>query len=516
MNSPLKSRASGILLHPTSLPGPFTHGDIGPAARRFIDFLNAAGQTWWQMLPIHPIGGCDSPYDSPSAFAGSDLLISLEDLCPLQLLKTEELRSLPRPSRPGHADFQTGKRQRKPLLLLAHSRFQESADEHLQLAYKEFLAKNDAWVWDFALFTALREKQEMRSWVDWLPALRRREPEALQVAHEENQEEIRFQVFCQFLFHYQWAQLKTYAHERQVQLMGDIPMFVSHDSSDVWANQEMFHLDEDGHRTVQAGVPPDYFSEDGQLWGNPLYRWEVMRTNGYGWWIDRLRRELDKFDAVRLDHFIAFSRYWEVPMNVTTAKDGRYVDVPGHDFLEKARDALGGLPFVAEDLGTLTPQVEQLRDRFALPGMKILQFAFAHGAESYLPHQHPPTSVAYLGTHDNNTTRGWYESLLALASEDAGDAASAQEQLTRLRGYTGVTRTSDVCTQMIRALMCSPATTAMLTIQDLLDQGSEYRMNIPGVADGNWNYRLPAGSLTRDIAEALKAIVEATERSPQR
>lgn len=515
MTAPLAQRASGVLLHPTSLPGPFAHGDLGPCARGFVDFLHAGGQTWWQMLPIHPVGGADSPYDSPSAFAGNDSLISLEDLVPLGLLDAEDLRSLPRHADLGHAQFALGRQVREPLVEKAHDRFLRSADESLKAAYEEFLADNNPWVWDYALFIAVRRSEDLRSWVDWEPSLRSRDPAAIEAAHVKHRDAVLLEVFRQFLFHFQWAKLRAYAASKKVRLMGDIPMFVAHDSADVWANQGMFFLDEEGKRTVQAGVPPDYFSEDGQLWGNPLYRWEKMQADGYGWWIDRLRRELKKFDAVRLDHFIAFSRYWEIRMDVTSAKEGRFVQVPGADFLARAREALGGLPFIAEDLGVVTEAVKALRDQFELPGMKVLQFAFSPGAESYLPHNHPSQSVAYLGTHDNDTTRGWYEGLLELAAQSGPDSEAAQAQLKRIAGYSGIERTGDANRLLLRTLLASPARTAIVTVQDLLDQGGMYRMNVPGVADGNWTYRVTPGLLTAELAEALHAITAATERLPQ-
>lgn len=513
MNSPLARRACGLLLHPTSLAGAFPHGDIGRAAREFVDFLKAAGQTWWQMLPIHPLGGCDSPYDSPSAFAGNEMLVSLEDLVPLGLLSEQDLRGLPRAPDVHKASFTLCKQVKEPLLRRAFARFQEQGMHELRPTYDEFLAQSGAWVWDYALFMALREAHGFSPWVKWDAAIRNREPGALDRAHAAHREAVLFHVFCQFLFHFQWGILRTYASERGVRLMGDIPMFVSHDSADVWANQRLFFLDGEGERTVQAGVPPDYFSQDGQLWGNPLYRWDVMQADGYGWWIDRLRRELYKFDVVRLDHFIALSRYWEVPIGASDARGGRYVDVPGYDFLGRASEMLGGLPLVAEDLGIVTREVERLRDHFELPGMKVLQFAFSPGAEAYLPHRHPKNSVAYLGTHDNATSRGWFESLLARATKDGDEGRAAQVELSRLRGYTGIERTADVNPRLVRALLASPANTVIVTPQDLLDQGDEHRINVPGVATGNWTYRLAPGQLTADLAAELRSITIATERA---
>lgn len=513
MNAPLARRACGLLLHPTSLPGPFPHGDIGAGAREFVNFLKSAGARWWQMLPIHPLGGCDSPYDSPSAFAGNEMLVSLEDLVPFGLLEEHDFSGVPRAPTPEKANFSLGRKAREPLLRLAFSRFQEQPDHALRNSYEEFLSLNSAWVWDFALFMTLREKSGFRPWVEWDAPLRHRDAEALGKAHTDHRQDVLYHVFSQFLFHYQWGLLRNHAAERGVLLMGDIPMFVSHDSADVWANQGMFFLDAEGNRTVQAGVPPDYFSDEGQLWGNPLYRWDVMQADGYGWWIDRLRRELYKFDAVRLDHFIALSRYWEVPIGAADARGGRYVEVPGYDFLERATEALGGLPLVAEDLGIVTKEVERLRDHFDLPGMKVLQFAFSPGAEAYLPHRHIKNSVAYLGTHDNATTRGWFESLLARSTKDTEEGRAAQVELQRLQGYTGVTRTADVNPRLIRALLSSAANTVILTPQDLLDQGDEHRMNVPGIATGNWTYRLLAGELSPQVAAELRAICVATERT---
>ncbi len=514
MVTPLEQRSAGVLVHPTSLPGPFPQGDIGPASRLFVDFLQAAAQRWWQMLPIHPTGGCDSPYDSPSAFAGSQSLISIEDLVAFDLLDASDLTQLPPLIDAERADFTATRAIKAPLLRKAFENFSHTTHHHdLKDAYERFLAANNAWVWDYALFRVLKAQNGGRSWVFWEEGLRARHPAALEQAHIDHQKDIRFQVFCQFIFHHQWDALRRYANERGVLLMGDVPMFVSHDSADVWANQGMFFLDELGNRTVQAGVPPDYFSEDGQLWGNPLYRWDRMKEDGFGWWLDRLRRELSKFDAIRIDHFIALKRYWEVPVPAETAKEGRYVDVPGYEFFEAARAAFGGLPFVAEDLGILTREVEQLRDHFQLPGMKVIQFGFFEGAEAYLPHRYQDGAVAYLGTHDNDTTRGWFESLRQQSSGGGPDAEEARSQLGRLAAYVGVESATEVNRLLIRTLLASKANTAIVTVQDLLNQSSRYRMNVPGTAEGNWTYRFKAGALTEAMAQELRAIVQVTERN---
>jgi len=512
MPSPLDRRSSGVLLHPTALPGPFPQGDLGPSARQFVDFLSAAGQRWWQMLPIHPPGGADSPYDSPSAFAGSTMLISVEDLVSEGLLDPAVLGALPALSNDERVDFQEARRVKDPLLAQAYARFSNNAPQEMRQRYQRFLDANNAWVWDYALFMVLHELHHHRSWVEWDAGLRRRDHAALEQAHIAHQDRVRHQVFCQFVFHDQWNTLRRYANERGVLLMGDVPMFVSHDSADVWANQHMFFLDEHGQRTVQAGVPPDYFSEDGQLWGNPLYRWEAMKQDGFGWWIDRLRRELAKFDALRIDHFIALRRYWEIPVPALTAKDGRYVDVPGYEFFEAAQRAFGGLPFLAEDLGILTESVEHLRDHFGLPGMKVLQFAFFPGAEAYLPHRHQSACAAYIGTHDNDTARGWFESLETQAANQGPEAKSARQQLERLSAYTGITSSHEVNPQLRRTLLTSPANTVIVTAQDLLDQDTRYRTNIPGIAQGNWAYRIRRGALTPALAAELRALTAVTER----
>lgn len=506
--NPLSARSAGLLLHPTSLPGPLSVGDLGPGARTFVDFLARAGQTFWQMLPIHPVGGGYSPYDSPSAFAGWTLLVSLEDAATDGLLEPNEI---PREAAGERASYATAIELHDRALRLAFQRFRSPNAEALRSDYERYLAEHGSWVWDYALFCALKAHAGGSPWWTWDPALRHRDPEALGGAHERFRDEIAFHLFAQFLFERQWTKLRAYATARKVSLLGDIPMFVAHDSVDVWANQHLFFLDAEGNKTVQAGVPPDYFSEDGQLWGNPLYRWDVLRQDGYGWWIDRLRKELLRFDAVRIDHFIAFSRYWEVPTTAKTAKEGRYVEAPGHDFFERTAAALGGLPFIAEDLGILTREVEHLRDRFELPGMKILQFAFSPGAEGYLPHRHTERGVVYTGTHDNNTTRGFVDALAKKAETDE----SARVEYARLCAFAGTSAPALVTDALVRALYASVARVAILPVQDVLGQGERFRMNVPGIAEGNWNYRVDLDLLTVERAERLRALAEVTERLPE-
>lgn len=510
-HNPLHERSAGILLHPTSLPGPGHQGTLGPEARLFVDFLQQAGQRIWQMLPIHPVGGGDSPYDSPSAFAGSPGLISLEDLAQEGLLSSSDLpvlTSVPSRKQSDQADYRAAHELRQPLLRRAYEKFHSQPSPEQTRAYEEFLEAHHSWVWDFALFCALKERYEGRSWVDWSPELRQRSASALEAAHRDLVAEVRYHLFLQYCFHRQFDQLRNYARERGISLMGDVPIFVAHDSVDVWANQHLFYLDEKGQKTVQAGVPPDYFSEEGQLWGNPLYRWEALQYDGYGWWIDRLRRELNKFDAIRLDHFIAFSRYWEVPIHAQTAREGRYLPGPSYDFFEKVRAALGGLPFVAEDLGIVTAEVEALRNHFELPGMKVLQFAFNQGAEAYLPHRHPQNSIVYTGTHDNNTSRGWYEQL----EQDAVIFPASRQELARLQSFTGVSSSEEISWALIRSLYASPSQTAIVPLQDLLNLDEAARMNRPGIAEGNWTYRYLRHQLTDELAEKLRLLSQVTER----
>ncbi|MCH2109326.1 MAG: 4-alpha-glucanotransferase [Polyangiaceae bacterium] len=512
--SPFSQRASGLLLHLSSLESKFSIGDLGPGARQFVDFLEKAGQRWWQMLPIHPAGGGDSPYDSPSAFAGNELFISPEELVDDGLLSAEDIagqEDVLRQSLRRETSFSEARAQKNPLLRMAFAHFRQK--KLLQSAYEKYLEENQSWVWDWALFRALKRSAPAESWTSWEPTLRDRQQEALDTAHRTHQDEVHYAVFLQFIFDRQWSALRKYAQDRGVQLLGDLPMFVSFESVDVWANREMFFLDEQGHRTVQAGVPPDYFSEEGQLWGNPLYRWDLMQKDGFSWWVDRLRRELKRFDGLRLDHFIAFSRYWEVPCPAETAKEGRFISTPGYELLERAGQELGGLPIVAEDLGLLTEEVERLRDHFSLPGMKVLQFAFSPGAETYLPHHYPTNSFAYTGTHDNNTTRGWAEELFS-KQEESKESTQEQEnnELDRLKAYANIQSPDSAAGALIRYAFASQANVVIVPVQDILNEDASQRMNIPGIATGNWRYRVQGTRLSSQLAEELHTLSAVTER----
>jgi 4-alpha-glucanotransferase len=509
MTHPLLARRSaGVLVHPTSLPGPWASGDLGRAAFAFVDFLREAGMLFWQMLPIHPVGAGDSPYDSPSAFAGAPHLISIERIEQLGLLSAAEVARTATPGR-NRANISLGLSERQALLRTAHSRF-DTAPQWVKAARADFEVQEGPWLWDYALFMALRGARGNASWVTLPDDLRTRQPGALESAHREFGNEVSYRVFEQFVFDLQWRELRKYAAEAGVAFIGDVPMFVAHDSVDVWANQHMFFLNERGERIVQAGVPPDYFTADGQLWGNPLYRWDAMRHDGFGWWIDRLRRELRRFDVMRLDHFIAFHNYWEVAVPAPNAKNGRYIEVPGYEFFERCRGALGGLPFIAEDLGIVTHEVERLRDHFELPGMKVLQFAFAPGADGYLPYAHPTRAAVYTGTHDNDTTVGCLSTLAQNAAEN-GSASAAAIEWARIRNWTGTADPFAASNALVRSLMQSPANLAVVPIQDLLMEGSDQRMNVPGTASGNWGYRM-ATDAPRSVADQMRGLLEVTGR----
>lgn len=506
--NPLHERRSGILLHPTSLPGAHGHGDLGPEAHEFLRFLARAGQSLWQMLPVVPPGGGDSPYDSPSSFAGSPELVSLRYLVEDGLLDEGQLAAPARLRDCKRARYGSAKRFRAKRLRLAFQRFQSGVARH---GLEELRERERFWLPDYTLFAALKGHQHGRPWFHWPAELRRREPSALAAARSQLETEIAYHEFVQLMFDRQWQRLRGHARHLGVLLLGDIPMFVAHDGADVWQNQHLFLLDEQGERRGVAGVPPDYFSADGQRWGNPLYDWSRLRETGYAWWIERLRANLRRFDAIRLDHFIGFHRYWEIPTHSPSAREGHFVEVPGHDFFSRAREALGDLPFIAEDLGIVTPEVEKLRDAFELPGMRVLAFAFADGAQAYLPHRFNQRCVVYTGTHDNDTMLGFL---------DAGDRATSpqeREQLRRQReralAYSG-SDGREPHWDLIRSAQASVANTAIFPIQDVLGQGTEARMNVPGTPDGNWGYRLDPGLLSSNVAAKLARLTETYERLP--
>ncbi len=487
-----RPRAGGVLLHPTSLPGPYGIGDLGPAAIRWIDWLARAGCSLWQVLPLGPTGFGDSPYQSFSAFAGNPLLVSPECLIEDGLLEPsdlEPLRALPA----DRIDFGAVISARMALSVSAYRRFQAGAAAGLGRAFADFKEEHRDWLDDFGLFMALKDAYDGRPWTTWEAPLARHEGPALRQAQARLHEAMERRRFEQFQFFRQWASVRRHAQLRQVRIIGDVPIFVAHDSADVWARRELFRLDKAGAPTVVAGVPPDYFSPTGQLWGNPLYRWEVMRRDGYEWWIRRLRSVLALVDVVRLDHFRGFVGAWEVPAGAATAEHGRWAPGPGADFLRAVSKALGGLPLVAEDLGEITPDVVGLRDQFGLPGMKILQFAFDGAADhGFLPHNYPRPCVVYTGTHDNDTVRGWFAS--------AGD--TSRDYCRRYLGVDG----RDIAWDLIRSAWASVAEWAIVPLQDLLDLGGEARMNFPSRAEGNWAWRAREDQLKMGVAQRVREL----------
>ena len=493
MNLP---RSSGILLHPTSLPNRYGIGDLGKSAYKFIDFLHNSGCKLWQTLPLGPTGYGDSPYQSFSTFAGNPYLISPDLLLEEDLLHPNDLKE--------ELDFDNdlvdyGRVISWKLNLLERAFIRFERDPKLGRRNLDiFREKNSDWLEDYALFMALKEANGGGSWIGWDESLRNREKAALAKAREELKPAIDRFTFYQFLFFRQWDALRMYAKEKNIQIIGDIPIFVSYDSSDVWANPELFFIDEKKLPTVVAGFPPDYFSETGQLWGNPLYKWKKHKAENYVWWVKRMSAVLNMVDVVRLDHFRGFAGYWEVPAKELTAVNGRWVPGPGADIFERLKDELGGLPIIAEDLGEITPDVFELRDQFNLPGMKIFQFAFSDENNPFLPHHYPENCVAYTGTRDNDTARGWYES----ASEYEKDFA---------RRYLSVDG-SDFAWDLIRSLWHSRANFVLAPMQDLLSLGTEARMNYPGRLGGNWGWRMKEDEMSDALLGKLKKINERAGR----
>ncbi len=485
-------RASGILLHPTSLPGPYGIGDIGPKAHAWIDFLASTGSSLWQVLPLGPTGYGDSPYQCFSAFAGNPYLISPEALYAEGLLARDDVLDLP--SFPvERVDYGAVIPYKVELLKRAHRRFQEAPFSEIAGAFEAFKDAAAHWLDDFALFMTIKEAHGGGSWVEWPAPLRNRDGDALQDFREAHGADIERQAFWQFLFYRQWADLREHARENGVRIIGDIPIFVAHDSADVWSHSELFFLDDEGQPTVVAGVPPDYFSPVGQLWGNPLYRWEAHAQDSYAWWLDRLRAVFSLVDIVRLDHFRGFAGYWEVPAEEETAEKGQWVPGPGAVFFEVVEEALGHLPIIAEDLGEITPDVIELRDRFKLPGMKVLVFAFDSGAENeFLPHNFTPNCVVYTGTHDNDTARGWYE--------------RTEEEIRHYARRYLAREGRDIAWDLIRAAWSSVAVFALAPMQDILSLGNEARMNYPSTPSGNWGWRMSPQALTDTLRTRLEEI----------
>jgi 4-alpha-glucanotransferase len=504
-------RRSGILLHISSLPGDEGIGDFGPAAYRFVDFLQRSGQSLWQVLPIGPTGYGGTPYQSPSAFAGNSLFISLQLLVDNGLLRSFELRDGATFSR-GSVDLELMPPWRGRRLADAYRNFLAAGDAVTRARFHRFREAEAAWLNDYALFVALKDTYSGASWTSWDLPLVRREAAALADARRDLAAEIDAEMFNQFLFAEQWRALKRYANDHGVELVGDAPIFVAHDSADVWVNQHLFYLDEVGRPTVVAGVPPDYFSETGQLWGNPLYRWDVMHETGYAWWIERLRYAFRQFDVLRIDHFRGFEAYWEVPADAVDARPGRWVKGPGIELFRAAEQALGPLPIWAEDLGLITPEVEALRRDVGAPGMRVLQFSFgddAHAAEDR-PHSYPRHSIAYTGTHDNDTSVGWFYTQPGVGNTRSADDVNAERH--RILSYLG-TDAREVHWDLIRLAFSTASETAIIPLQDVLGLGSEARMNTPGRADGNWRWRYLPEQITPEMEHRLRLLTETYERA---
>jgi 4-alpha-glucanotransferase len=500
------SRSSGILLHPTSLPGHFGVGDLGPGAYRFADFLLASGQSLWQVLPLGPTGYGDSPYACFSAFAGNTLLISPEQLAQDGLLAQDDVASAPAFEDEERVDFQAANEFKKRLLEKAFALFRQTTDTGLRIAFESFCQRYASWLDDYALFRALKDAHGGAAWNEWEPALVRRDEAALGRARAHLRDEIEAQKFYQFLFFKQWFALKAYANERGIKLIGDIPIFVAHDSADVWTNPEQFKLDERGAPLVVAGVPPDYFSSTGQLWGNPLYNWERMRADGFRWWIARVAATLQTVDILRIDHFRGFAACWEIPGGDRTAERGRWVEAPGRELFTAIRQALGQLPIIAEDLGVITPDVEALRDDFGFPGMRILQFAFGGDPLNHdLPHNYHHNVVVYTGTHDNDTTVGWFKSEAGTGS--TRDAAQIEREREFCMKYLQ-TDGREIHWDFIRAVLASVADTAVVPLQDVLGLGTRARMNLPNSTSGNWAWRYKSDALSDDTGRRLKELTE--------
>ncbi len=479
-------RESGILMHISSLPGPYGIGTMGDQAFRFVDFLKQSGQHCWQILPLSPTGYGDSPYQSCSTYAGNPYLIDLDRLVEAGLLTREEVRSVQWCHREDKVDFGILYHNRSRILRLAYSRFSDSR------ALDAFCLENSSWLPDFALFMALKDKFNGTPWYRWEDALKKRDTDAIWNVRHELQEETRFYSFVQYLFFDQWNALRSYAHENGIRIIGDVPIYVPYDSADVWANPEYFQLDEDMNLTAVAGVPPDAFTADGQLWGNPLYDWEKLKQDGYSWWVRRMAAAGRLYDVIRIDHFRGFESYWYVPAEAATAKGGHWVKGPGIHFLNTLKRELPEIRMIAEDLGYLTQEVLDMRDASGFPGMKVLGFAFdSREPSEYLPHTHVPNSVCYTGTHDNMTTRQWFET----AAEDAVAYAREYMHLTPEEGDVWGT---------IRTAHASVSDMCVILMQDYLNLGGEARMNFPGtMTDANWTWRAAPDYLEGGLAEKI-------------
>ncbi len=497
-------RTSGVLLHPTSLPGRFGIGELGREAYQFADFLAGAGQHVWQVLPLGPTGYGNSPYQCLSVFAGNPLLVSLERLVEESLLEPADLNGAPVFPQ-DRVDYGAVINFRLPLLRKSFEVYEKGATPTQQSELGAFCNQNASWLEGYSLYMALKEAHGLVSWNEWEEDVRKGQPGVLERWSKKLSREVHCHRYQQFQFFKQWSRLKKYCNDRSIRLMGDIPIFVALDSAEVWSHPDMFHLDVGGRPTVVAGVPPDYFSKTGQLWGNPLYRWDAIAKDGYRWWIERLRATNSLVDIIRLDHFRGFEKYWEVPGTDTTAISGRWVPGPGAELFTAVQKALGALPIVAEDLGVITPEVEALRDQFGLPGMRVLQFAFSNDAKVnvHKPHNYVRNCVVYTGTHDNNTTVGWFRGEDIAATTQTRQEREGEKQLAlRYLGTDG----HEINWDFIRLALMSVADTAIIPLQDILGLGSEARMNTPATSEGNWCWRFTSDMINIGIRDRLREL----------
>jgi len=503
-------RSSGVLLHPTSLPGRHGIGDFGLEAYRFVDFLHSAGQKLWQVLPLNPTGYADSPFQCFSASAGNPLLISLDDLAEQGLLSLRELLTVPK-FPVDTVDYGRVAAFKIPVLHKAALNFLTSISGDTRRKFEEFAQTHALWLDDFALFMAVKEENNLLAWTKWPGQIASRQSDAMKRKKEELASAIMAQKFFQYVFFQQWQKLRAHGRKRNVRVIGDVPIYVAHDSADVWANRQFFLLDEGGNPLKIAGVPPDYFSATGQCWGNPIYNWPVLKETGFQWWIERLRAALRFYDFIRIDHFRGFEAYWEVPGNETTTVNGRWVKGPGAELFSVLRDEFGDLPIIAENLGVITAEVEALRHEFGLPGMAILQFAFGNDpqAPTFKPHNYVHDLVAYTGTHDNDTIVGWW------TSSGKGDSTRSAKDVVKEHEYARAYldfENEPIHWILIRAIMSSVANTAISPMQDILGLGSGARMNLPGVPSGYWKWRMKPGAASQEIAARLKELATLYDR----
>ena len=492
-------RLSGILLHVTSLPSYGGIGDFGPAAYAFVDFLHQAKQRLWQVLPLSPTGYGSSPYSALSAFAGNPLLLSVELLVRDGWLAPERIQGLP--GHEGPVDYGVVQEAKLPLVEEAAGNFLDRASPEQRVRFQRFCTENLSWLPDYALYNVLRRTYSYVSWHEWPVEFSQRQSGALSGFMNERGRELAVEQAIQFLFSEQWCALRGYCQARDIRILGDVAIFVSYDSADVWTNPEIFELDEQRRPIRVSGVPPDYFSATGQRWGNPLYRWGLLQERGFDWWVSRIRRALTLYDTIRLDHFRGFEAYWSIAADEETAINGQWVKAPGHALFARLREVFGELPFVAEDLGLITPEVDELREHYGMPGMRILQFGFAdRGGHLYLPHRYVPNTVVYTGTHDNNTTLGWWR-----------DDATETERVA-VRSYLGPVQDGEIVWAMIRAAARSVGNVCIFPLQDVLHLGTEARMNKPSGAEGNWNWRFALNALHPDLSAQLATLMEVSDR----